>query len=137
MKPGQALEKAIENQFRGYRNQGIYCESYHPERGPQGQFIKAHDFDYGLFYDKIFYAFDAKESQTLKWSLQNAKDHQVEGLKRVKNQGGDAFFLVMFFIGCNLVKIDVDKVIELKKVRGYATYEDGVPTSIDIIGVNK
>ena len=135
-KPGQALEKAINNQFKGYRNQGIYCENYYPERGPQGQFIGRHDFDFGIFHNSKFYAFDAKESQSEKWKLQNAKEHQINGLKRVKDQGGIAFFLVLFFPNNKLVSMDVDNIIEIKKDRSYATWEDGEEISIDIIGVN-
>lgn len=133
---GKSLEYAIKKLFESYESRGIHCQQNHPEQLHDGTLVKRHGFDFQIFYDSKFYAFDAKECALAAWPLDKAKPHQVKALLDVANNGGDAFFLVYFAKTGRLIKFDVKKVQQsiingLKKIAP----GDGSETTINILGI--
>ena len=107
---GKILESAVRKLFESYESRGIHCQKNHPEQLHDGTLVKRHGFDFQIFYNQKFYAFDAKECALSAWPLDKAKPHQVKSLLDVASNGGDAFFLVYFTKSKELVKFDVKKI---------------------------
>jgi recombination protein U len=133
---GKNLERAVKELFKSYESRGIHCQQNHPEQLHDGTLVKRHGFDFQVFYNNKFYAFDAKECALSAWPLDKAKPHQVKALLDVASNGGEGFFLVYFTKSKELVKFDVKKVqsaiIDGKKK---VAPSEGVKTTINILGV--
>ena len=76
-------------------------------------FDKASTVDYIGAVQGIPLCFDAKECHDTKWHMQKKDIIQTENLKHCKNAGCEAFFLIYFFPTKQLVKVDVDEVINV------------------------
>jgi penicillin-binding protein-related factor A (putative recombinase) len=72
-----------------------------------GIYLEGEPFDYEVFCSPP-HVFDAKESKTDRWSLGNAKPHQVKALLDCRNSGAEAYFLVLFPSG--LRRFDAEQV---------------------------
>ena len=133
---GKNLESAIKKLFESYESRGIHCQQNHPEQLHDGTLVKRHGFDFQIFYDGTFYAFDAKECALQHWPLDKAKPHQVKALLDVANNGGVAFFLVYFTKTKELVKFDV-KTIQNSMLNGdkKISPSSGDKTTINILGI--
>jgi recombination protein U len=133
---GRSLEFAVKQLFKSYESRGIFCQQNFPETLGDGTRIHNHGFDFQILYKGTFYAFDAKESNTPKWSLSNAKLHQVKALSDVAANGGISFFLVYFKKERRLVKMPINIVIKaLEENKKTLSAEDGEDTKINILGV--
>lgn len=133
---GKNLERAVRKLFDRYESRGIHCQQNHPEQLHDGTLIKRHGFDFQIFYNGKFIAFDAKECSKATWPLDKAKIHQIKALFDVYNNGGEAFFLVYFTNEKKLVKFHVQVVklaIEANK-KSLPPFA-GEPTTIDILGI--
>lgn len=133
---GKGLEKAIKKLFESYESRGIHCQQNHPEQLHDGTLVKRHGFDFQIFYNQKFYAFDAKECALPAWPLDKAKPHQVKALLDVASNGGEAFFLVYFTQSKELVKFDVVNV-QNALINGSKKLfpADGSKTGINILEV--
>ena len=109
---GKALEKTVLEWFKRFEQQGIYCEKHNPEVLEDGTKVRKHCFDFSLFHDNTFKAFDAKNCQNGLFSLSNCKNHQLKALLNVQKHGGQGFFLV-YFEGEGLNKLDAEYVVTL------------------------
>lgn len=112
---GKQLEKQIDQLINYIDSLGYHGHKNHPKRLNNGQYIEGEPFDYEIFLPKYKCCFDAKECNFDRWSLDNAKPHQIDYLKKCKNAGLDSFFLVYFFKAKKLIKFDVDLIIECLK----------------------
>lgn len=133
---GKSLEKAVKRLFESYESRGIHCQQNHPEQLHDGTLVKRHGFDFQIFYQGKFYAFDAKECGLLAWPLDKAKPHQVKALLDVANNGGEGFFLVYFTNSKDLVKFDI-KIIQTAIIKGEKKISpcEGEKTTINILGI--
>jgi recombination protein U len=133
---GKNLERAVKELFKSYESRGIHCQQNHPEQLHDGTLVKRHGFDFQVFYNNKFYAFDAKECALSAWPLDKAKPHQVKALLDVAANGGEAFFLVYFTKNKRLVKFDVQKV-QSCLISGCKKLipPDGETTTINILGI--
>ena len=133
---GKNLEAAIKKLFESYESRGIHCQKNHPEQLHDGTLVKRHGFDFQIFYQGKFYAFDAKECALPSWPLDKAKPHQVKSLLDVADHGGEAFFLVYFTKSKELIKFDVKKV-QRAIINGDKKIfpSSGEQTTINILGI--
>ena len=109
---GKQLEKQIDQLIKWIDSLGYHGHKNHPKRLNDGKYIEGEPFDYEIFLPTYKCCFDAKECKSATWSLENAKPHQIDYLKKCKNSGLDSFFLVYFFKFHSLIKFDVDTVIK-------------------------
>lgn len=135
---GRALEKAIKKLFASYESRGIHCQQNHPEQLHDGTLVKRHGFDFQIFYQNRFYAFDAKECALSAWPLDKAKPHQLKALLDVAHNGGEAFFLVYFTAQKKLIKFRaeiIQKAIinEQKKIFP----QSGEETTLNLLGITE
>lgn len=133
---GKSLEKAITQLFESYQSRGIHCQQNHPEQLFDGTLVKRHGFDFQIFYNGKFIAFDAKECNRSSWPLDKAKLHQLKALFDVYSNGGEAFFLVYFSGLKKLVKFHAADV-QTALSNGVKSLhpESGEMTTINILGV--
>lgn len=133
---GKGLEKVVKKLFETYESRGIHCQQNHPEQLHDGTLVKRHGFDFQMFYQGKFYAFDAKECAMKNWPLDKAKPHQVKALLDVANNGGEAFFLVYFSQNGDLIKFGV-KTVQNAIINGQKklTPAEGEKTTINILGI--
>lgn len=133
---GKTLEKTIKKLFESYESRGIHCQQNHPEQLHDGTLVKHHGFDFQIFYQGKFYAFDAKECAAKAWPLDKAKLHQLKALLDVEANGGEAFFLVYFTQENILVKYSA-KIIQQAIINSQKKLLplEGSPTNINILGI--
>jgi recombination protein U len=133
---GRNLESAVKKLFKSYESRGIHCQQNHPEQLHDGTLVKRHGFDFQIFYEEKFYAFDAKECALTAWPLDKAKPHQVKALLDVADNGGEAFFLVYFTKSKELIRYDVKK-IQNSIINGCKKVlpSEGKKTTINILGI--
>lgn len=135
---GKSLEKAIKELFKSYESRGIHCQQNHPEQLHDGTLVKHHGFDFQIFYNGKFYAFDAKECATSSWPLDKAKPHQLKALLDVVNNGGEGFFLVYFTKEKVLTKFGakfIQNAIMLNQKKVFPL--EGEPTNINLLGITE
>lgn len=128
---GKALERSINKLCKEIQRRGYHAHKNQPERTYNGRFISGEPFDYEIFTDKHHWCFDAKECKGKRWSLQNAKLSQVNALKQCKNAGLEAFFLVYFYETKQLIRFDVDVIINAKQAS--LTPEDGIEVDLNVL----
>ena len=133
---GKNLERAVRKLFDRYESRGIHCQQNHPEQLHDGTLVKRHGFDFQIFYNGKFIAFDAKECSKATWPLDKAKIHQIKALFDVYNNGGEAFFLVYFTGAKKLVKFHIATVKEAIE-SGIKTLSPsiGETTTINLLGI--
>jgi len=108
---GKGLEGAIRVLFKHYAQLNIHCQQNHPRTIVNAQNkavpVEKHGFDFQVFHQGQFYAFDAKECHSLQWETRNAKLHQRKALLDIVMQDGTGFFLVYFTQSKQLVQFHV------------------------------
>ena len=133
---GKRLERAIRKLFVSYQSRGIHCQQNHPEQLFDGTITHRHGFDFQIFYNGRFFAFDAKECASHAWPLDKAKLHQLKALLDVENNGGEAFFLVFFTGQRKLVKFAAS-MVQNALTNGDSSLSPyrGSSTTINILGI--
>lgn len=133
---GRSLERAIRKLFASYESRGIHCQQNHPEQLHDGTLVKKHGFDFQIFYNGKFYAFDAKECALTAWPLDKAKPHQLKALLDVEYNGGEGFFLVYFTKMKKLIKFSAKKVQNAIINKSHTlSPEDGESTTINLLRI--
>lgn len=128
---GKALERSLNKLCKVVQSHGFHAHKNQPERTYSGRFISGEPFDYEIFTDRFKWCFDAKECHKKSWPVANAKLTQINALKQCKNAGIEAFFLVYFYPTSQLVKFDVDLLIETNKKS--LTPEEGIEVDLNEI----
>ena len=126
---GKTLERSINKLCREIQKRGFHAHKNQPQRSYSGRFISGEPFDYEIFTDKYHWCFDAKECHKTKWEIKNAKLTQINALKQCKNAGLEAFFLVYFYPTGQLIRFDVDTVINSQK--SYLMPEEGIEVNLN------
>lgn len=112
---------------------GGHAHKNHAERLQDGTYIKGEPFDYEIFLPNYKAVFDAKESKTRKWHMVDKDVRQCNEMKKCKNAGLKAYFLICFE-GKDVRMIDVDTAIETLK-KGRKTISAGENPSWDLIEI--
>lgn len=125
---GSNLELKIDQWIKKLLDKGIYGQKNHAKRLHDGTFVSGEAFDYLIICKGKTYCFDAKESKTEKWSLQNAKLNQIKYLKISENNGAESFFLVYFYGSNQLIRFNIDVIINALTLKQRTlTADKGVP----------
>lgn len=103
------------------------------ERLQDGTYISGEPFDYEIFLPNYKAVFDAKECETRKWHMVDKDIKQCDELKKCKNAGFKAYFLICFE-GKDVRMVDVDVAIETLK-RGSKTISAEGNPSWDLIKI--
>lgn len=123
---GKGFEKQI-NKVCDYINaKGGFAHKLAPERNFEGIYLKGEPFDYILFLKDYKAAFDAKEIKGSTWRILDKDIKQANNLKRCKNVGLKAYFLICFEES-DVREIDVDVVIDTLKANKKSIKKDNLP----------
>ena len=133
---GKAFEKQVNAFIALCDNRGLHAQQNHPEKLHSGEYISKHPFDYQVLYDGVFYAFDAKNSESKTLHISNLKPHQLNGLKKVKENGGSAFFMIYFAIEKKIIQLDIDEAIQiLSSGRKSISTDDGKSIRLNFLNI--
>lgn len=110
---GKSLESQIDRLCDWINEMGYHAHKNHPKRLANGTRVQGEPFDYEILLPNYHACFDAKECHDAAWHMQKKDILQAEHLKHCKNAGCDAFFLIYFFSTNQLLKFDVEKVIQI------------------------
>lgn len=113
MNKGQYLEKQIDKVIEYVKSLGGWGQKNHPHRTDDGVYLEGEPFDYYLMTKDKRMAFDAKECHSERWQLKPKDIKQANNLKRLKNCGFEAFFLVYFVHEKKVIRFDVDSVLHV------------------------
>ena len=105
---------------------GGHAHKNYPERLQDGTYIKGEPFDYEIFLPEYKAVFDAKECKTRKWRMVEKDIRQCNEMKKCKNAGLKAYFLICFENG-DVRMIDVDTVIDILKTGSKTIPAEGNP----------
>lgn len=111
---GFVFENQIQKVCDYIETIGGHAHKNYAERLQDGTYIKGEPFDYEIFLPNYKAVFDAKECKTRKWHMVDKDIKQCDELKKCKNAGLKAYFLICFE-GHDVRMIDVDTVIETLK----------------------
>ena len=120
---GKSLENALNKYITYLESVGIHAHKNHANRSHDGKYLAGEPFDYEIFRDKTLIAFDAKECKSNSFQTTNCKLSQIKSLQDIERHGGEAFFLVYFFLTNSLVKYTLEQVMKntsLKPEQGEA-----------------
>lgn len=114
MEKGKGFESQV-NKVCDYINKTKgFAHKLCPERTINGIFKRGEPFDYIILLDKYKCVFDAKECKSDTWRIYEKDIKQCNELKKCKNVGLDAYFLICYE-NRDVKQIDVDIVIETLK----------------------
>ena len=106
---------------------GGHAHKNHAERLQDGTYINGEPFDYEVFLPNYKAVFDAKECKTRKWHMVDKDIKQCNEMKKCKNSGFKAYFLICFE-GSDVRMIDVDTAIETLNKGKRTIFAEGQPT---------
>lgn len=130
---GNQFENQIQKVCDYVEAIGGHAHKNHPERTVDGIYKKGEPFDYEIFLPNRHDCFDAKQCDTDTWHVVKKDIRQVNELKKCKNAGCNAYFLICFE-NKDVRMIDVDTVIEYLKQNKKSIKKGGLP-SWDLIRV--
>lgn len=110
MQKGRSFEKQIEKVIEYIEKLGFHGHKNYAKRLQNGTYIKGESFDYEIFLPNRHDCFDTKECNTDTWHILKKDIKQVNELKKCKNAGCNAYFLICFN-NIEIKMIDVDIVI--------------------------
>ena len=130
---GKSFERQINKVCEYINSIGGFAHKLCAERNIQGTFIKGEPFDYIVLMKEYKAVFDAKECKTRKWRMVEKDIKQCDEMKKCKNAGLKAYFLICFE-DHDVRMIDVDTAIATLK-RGSKTIPAEGNPSWDLIKI--
>lgn len=126
MQKGRSFEKQIEKVIDHIEKLGFHGHKNYAKRLEDGTYIAGESFDYEIFLPNRHDCFDAKQCDTDTWHIVKKDVRQVNELKKCKNAGCNAYFLICFE-NKDVRMIDVDLVIDylMKNIKSIKKY--GLP----------
>lgn len=112
MQRGRYFEKEIEKVIEKVEKLGYHGHKNHADRLEDGTYIKGEAFDYEILVPYRHDCFDAKEVEGDTWHIVAKDIKQANELKKCKNAGCKAYFLVFYKKTSDVKMIDVDIVID-------------------------
>lgn len=113
-KSGRSFEKQIEKVIEYIESLGFHGHKNYPKRLEDGTYIEGESFDFEVFLPGRHDCFDAKQCKTNTWKIVEKDIKQANELKKCKNAGCNAYFLICFE-NKDVRMIDVDDVIDILK----------------------
>ena len=110
MQKGRSFEKQIEKVIDYIEKKGFHGHKNYAKRTATGEYLEGECFDYEIFLPNRHDCFDAKDCKTDTWHIVKKDLRQVNELKKCKNAGCNAYFLICFE-NKDVKMIDVDDVI--------------------------
>lgn len=126
MQRGHPFEKEIEKVIEYIEKIGGHGHKNYAKRLQDGTYIQGEVFDYEIFLKNYKCVFDAKECATDTWHIVSKDIKQCNELKKCKNAGLNAYFLICFNQN-DVRQLDVDIVIEYLKNNKKSIKKDGLP----------
>ena len=111
---GKSFEMQINKVCEYINRIGGFAHKLCAERTIQGTFVKGEPFDYIILTKDYKATFDAKQCKTNTWHIVQKDIKQANELKKCKNAGCNAYFLICFE-NKDVRMIDVDDVIDILK----------------------
>ena len=141
MQKGRSFEKQIEKVIEYIEKLGFHGHKNYEKRTEEGLYLEGECFDYEIFLPTRHDCFDAKQCKTDTWHIVKKDLKQTNELKKCKNAGCNAYFLVCFEDN-DVRQIDVDIVINYLKQNKKSIKKYGLPSwelieNIKNKGVNK
>lgn len=124
---GKAFEKQINKVCHYINSIGGFASKLSPERLYDGTYIKGEAFDYIVLMKEYKACFDAKYISGTVWRMQQKDIKQCNNLKKCKNAGLQAYFLICFESG-DVRQIDVDTAIDTLKNNSKTISATGNPS---------
>ena len=127
MQKGHSFEKQIEKVIDYIEKLGFHGHKNYAKRLQDGTYIEGECFDYEIFLPNRHDCFDAKQCDTDIWHIVKKDVRQVNELKKCKNAGCNAYFLICFE-SKDVRMLDVDTVINnlknnIKSIKKYGLPE--------------
>lgn len=110
MRRGYIFEQNLSKVAKYLDSIGIHMHKNHANRLQNGTFVEGEPYDYDVITHGHFHCFDAKECQSARWNLSNAKPQQVNNLLKCQRNGAEAYFLVYFVPENHIVRFNADFV---------------------------
>ena len=126
MQRGRSFEKQIEKVIEYIEKLGFHGHKNYAKRTSEGLYLEGECFDYEIFLPNRHDCFDAKESKTDTWHIVQKDIKQCNELKKCKNAGCNAYFLICFE-NKDVRMVDVDIVIEYLKQNKKNIKKQGLP----------
>lgn len=126
MQKGRSFEKQIEKVIEYIEKIGFHGHKNQVKRTKEGIYLEGEPFDYEIFLPNRHDCFDAKESKRDTWKIVEKDIKQCNELKKCKNAGCKAYFLVCFE-NKEVKQIDVDIVIDYLKENKKSIKKYGLP----------
>lgn len=126
-KSGRSFEKQIEKVIGYIEKIGFHGHKNYAERLFDGTYLRGEPFDYEIFYKDYYAVFDAKEVEGDTWHIVKKDIMQANNLKKCKNAGLQAYFLICFDKK-DVRQLDVDIVIDNLKNNKKSIKKYGLPT---------
>lgn len=127
MQKGRSFEKQIEKVIDHIQKLGFHGHKNYAKRLEDGTYIAGESFDYEIFLPNRHDCFDAKQCETDTWHILKKDIKQCNELKKCKNAGCNAYFLICYE-NKEVRMIDVDVVINylnknIKSIKKYGLPE--------------
>ncbi|MBR3133371.1 MAG: Holliday junction resolvase RecU [Clostridia bacterium] len=126
MQKGRNFEKQIEKVIEYIENINFHGHKNYANRLVDGTYLKGECFDYEILLPGRHDMFDAKEVEGDRWHILKKDITQTNELKKCKNAGCNAYFLICFQ-GTDVRMIDVDHVINNLKKNNKTIRKEGFP----------
>ena len=127
MQKGRNFEKQVEKVIEYIEKLGFHGHKNYAHRLQSGTYIKGESFDYEIFLPNRHDCFDTKEIEGDRWHVLKKDILQANELKKCKNAGCNAYFLICFE-NSDVRMIDVDFVINNLKRNCKTIKREGFPT---------
>lgn len=114
MQRGHSFEKQIDKVIEYIESIGFHGHKNNAKRLKDGTYIQGEPFDFEIFLPNRHDCFDTKQCKTDIWDIVPKDIKQANELKKCKNAGCNAYFLICFK-GKEVKVIDVDTVIKTLK----------------------
>lgn len=98
----------------------------HPNRTHGGSYLEGEPFDYCILTKKYKVCFDAKETDKSTWAICKKDIVQAKNLYLASLSGIECFFLIYFITQKKLVRIKIDKFLEILAERKHIKMNDCV-----------
>lgn len=108
-----SFEQKVDKLIDHVNAKGYFAHKLCSRRTAEGKYLEGEPFDYLIDLPGKMLRFDAKESHELSWHIKPKDIKQTENLKRCKNTGADAFFLIYFYPVKKMLRVNVDYVIKI------------------------
>lgn len=123
---GKNFERQLNKVCTYINSTGGFAHKLAPERNFDGIYLRGEPFDYIILMEKYKACFDAKNIKGNTWRILEKDIVQANNLKRCKNVGLKAYFLICFS-GNDVREIDVDIVIGMLKKNKKSIKNEGFP----------